>query len=954
MLSRGASAVTADYVGGGAFGEYMGFTETMRRDPIKGDLHKRAGSGPGIGWNTQDKMWTWNTKWGDQYSAEQTTIRKESVKAKSEKPNTISLRACRLITRILLTRSLQSITNRQAMIIADDAFNRSGSVPGILDAILVQAEFVNATYQSSSQLKKALESSRRQFLDITHQVVLMHELTMDKYPGDISLFPGDETYNLSNMEITDPFPNSRKVLWIRYLRAGDGERFNAAIQVNPDGSFQAQNLRLDMKMDTAAGKVQMSVTRDEFVTCVMCSPLLSECLRRLTLADCPWTRQQKTYPKPLNLDIIIADPAQEAEEEEFMDAMNARQGVVFEIWDYDLAKKDDFLGECWLPPLSMLTAEPRQFVLPVTKAPEDRDPTQSRPDDNKFKDGKAIECTGNLFVEASWRFPHQDVDELVADASLEGRFKKEEAMHTGELYIKVIKATELRLADKKLLGMNILSSNIVGNLGSDPYVWVYVRNEAVGKEDKPVPGIGVGGWKKNSGTALHEPIMKTTWKKSTVNPVWEEEKRILLQTGAFEKRTKRKGFGLGNLDITGRSGQRREDQHAIDVLHGRDDLRIQFRSEEPNKPEQNKDEANRPRHNQLVYMSDTVHQFKAKLRNACREEAEARRTTLNEKSAEEERKLVSQFDEASRGISYRHAVMVFIPSQRLRELSQQMHQYTQSEKSTAFSSKEYEYQRLYRLEEQDPSSWQPLDTIRTFEHYKAMYGFGLELPQRLRIVEGTEEYETKNTRYRQFQEEQKSWSQHVDSLNTEAECFGWAKYTHRNDGGSVEWRQAIVNRPEMAIDGKRTYKTWFINTANSVRAGAVPGQTAKEDLDFEDVLLAPPNARIFASGHAEHQEFLDKAKMLRDTEGFKEAEIAARLNAEMKQRYGRGGAYDVSAVDAITVADVQHVLRRDDMISAQAMPKRAGAFGGSQFTSSMEDDTDVRGLDADGSQFTLG
>mmetsp|Transcript_25562 Transcript_25562/g.65183 ORF Transcript_25562/g.65183 Transcript_25562/m.65183 type:complete len:142 (+) Transcript_25562:2448-2873(+) len=138
----------------------------------------------------------------------------------------------------------------------------------------------------------------------------------------------------------------------------------------------------------------------------------------------------------------------------------------------------------------------------------------------------------------------------------------------------------------------------------------------------------------------------------------------------------------------------------------------------------------------------------------------------------------------------------------------------------------------------------------------------------------------------------------------------------------------------MAIDGKRTYKTWFINTANSVRAGAVPGQTAKEDLDFEDVLLAPPNARIFASGHAEHQEFLDKAKMLRDTEGFKEAEIAARLNAEMKQRYGRGGAYDVSAVDAITVADVQHVLRRDDMISAQAMPKRAGAFGGSQFTSS--------------------
>jgi len=247
------------------------------------------------------------------------------------------------------------------------------------------------------------------------------------------------------------------------------------------------------------------------------------------------------------------------------------------------------------------------------------------------------------------------------------------------------------------------------------------------------------------------------------------------------------------------------------------------------------------------------------------------------------------------------------------------------------NKKEYEYKRLYRIEEQDPSSWQPLDTIRTFEHYQAMYGFGMALPQRLSITEGSDDYRIRNTRYRQFEDDQKMWTRQVDNLNTDSECFGFAKYLHTSDAGSTEWRHAIMDRPETGLDGKRRCKTWFIHTlgssaATAAVANAMPGQAIKDDLDLDDVLLAPANPRILVSSNSEHQVYLAKAQTMRDAEGLKEGEIAARLNAEMRSKYANAlpaDPYDTSAPEAITVADVQHALKRDEtVVSAQAMPRR--------------------------------
>lgn len=47
----------------------------------------------------------------------------------------------------------------------------------------------------------------------------------------------------------------------------------------------------------------------------------------------------------------------------------------FQIWDADM--KDDFLGECYLPPLGSLTAASKRYVLPVTNAAPEKGATRT-------------------------------------------------------------------------------------------------------------------------------------------------------------------------------------------------------------------------------------------------------------------------------------------------------------------------------------------------------------------------------------------------------------------------------------------------------------------------------------------------------------------------------------------------------------------------------------------------
>merc|ERR1719433_1153372 len=102
--------------------------------------------------------------------------------------------------------------------------------------------------------------------------------------------------------------------------------------------------------------------------------------------------------------------------------MNVRQSVLLEVWDKDTFSPSDFLGECFLPPLSSIGPNVKTLVLPIRGAPDEQE-GNTRPEAKKRLD-KKIKCTGELFVEASWKFPLQDETPESDGVSLEARAKQ--------------------------------------------------------------------------------------------------------------------------------------------------------------------------------------------------------------------------------------------------------------------------------------------------------------------------------------------------------------------------------------------------------------------------------------------------------------------------------------------------------------------------------------------------
>merc|ERR1712187_1036084 len=90
----------------------------------------------------------------------------------------------------------------------------------------------------------------------------------------------------SALKVSDPFYGQRKVLWIRYARAGDGERKQKKIDVDSNGTLAGDLFtELDMNLDSQVGMAQMCISKEEFVSCVLNSTLLSETLRQLSTSD---------------------------------------------------------------------------------------------------------------------------------------------------------------------------------------------------------------------------------------------------------------------------------------------------------------------------------------------------------------------------------------------------------------------------------------------------------------------------------------------------------------------------------------------------------------------------------------------------------------------------------------------------------------------------------------------
>jgi len=862
-------------------GKYVDWDRTMRRDTVSQQLHKKLATGGDHGWNKEEKAWKWSNLYGAQYSIERTIFRKgvcEKVEAvgmsSTVKPNLITLAACRLITAGIMNRSLHPVTHRQAVLMADHIFSRCGAVPGILDAIIVQGDASEAS-ESLSKAKEEFAELGRSWQDVKKYMIVAHELQVMMGAFGLDLFTPEavresgKALSLSMLEIKDPYPGSPKTLWLRYCRAGDGQRYNSRILVDADGRLQGGSVKLDFDVaqDPEAANAQLQLSKQEFVNCFCSSPMLSETLRRFSTTD----NSTQNVPEgiAINLDVTIADPAKEEADADMMDSLNVRQAVLLEIWDADM--KDDFLGECYLPPLGSLTAASKRYVLPVTNAAPEKGATRYQ--SKKF--GK-VHCEGHLIVEASWTFPHEEVPPVPDAADLERMVKREEILHTGKLKLKIIKAEGLLGADRSYR-----------REGSNPYVCMYVRNEALVEKEK-VPGFDEYGWHQ---TALgrHECYWATTKKVATRNPEWNEEKEFMLRTGAFERRTKQ----AYHLELTSRQATRNRDDYYASVLGNKEELRMFFGVKDTTGPG--------TQHTVQVYMGDNMHQFKDKLAAACKAEA----------LVETNRKRKVQLEAVAKDMGHRYMVLVFVPSQKLRELAQQ----------GKVGVNSYEYKRLYRIEEQDPSSWQPLDSICTFLHYSNIYSFGRAVAQRLRVVDTTEQYKLKNNRMRQFEREQKKFNERLFELNTPAACFGFAKFQHPNDAHSAEWRPAMIDRSEQVGSSKKTYKVSYVfskQIANAATSddGFAPGPMFQEELDEDSILPALSDPKMKDATRFEHKEFLARAKIMKDN-GMEETNIVKQLNEELKKswekaRESEDGATLPQQPPNITLTDVQNAIRSKD------------------------------------------
>ncbi|CAK9114839.1 unnamed protein product [Durusdinium trenchii] len=869
-------------------GKYVEWERTMRRNEVTGQLFKKLAAGD-HGWNKEEKIWKWSTQWGAQYSVERTVFRKAvcekaqvTVAGQSaQKPNLITLPACRVIVAGILNRSLHPVTHRQAILMADQIFSRCGAVPGILDALIIEGDVTSAS-ESLTKAKEEFAELGRKWQDMKKYMVVAHELQvmmssygLDLFTPEVSRDSGGRPLNLQMLEIKDPFPGQSKTLWLRYCRAGDGQRYNSRIPVDPDGALRGGRVKLDYdyEADPEGANLQLQLNKQEFVNCFCSSSILHETLAQFSTSD------NSTANVPdgiaINLDVTIADPTKEEADADLMDTLNVRQGVLLEVWDADMGKSDDFLGECWLPALGSLTAAPKRYVLPVTNAPPEKGATRYH--SKKFS---KVTCEGHLIVDASWTFPSETVPPLPDAADMEKRVKREEILHTGKLKLKIIKAEGLRGADRGFR-----------REGSDPYVCMYVKNEAFFRQEKEKipPGFDENGWHQ---TALgrHECYWTTSTKKATRNPEWNEEKEFMLRTGAFERRTKQ----AYHLELTSRQATRHRDDYYAAVLGNKEELRMYFGpkdTKEKDGPGMN--------HNIQIYLGDNMHQFKDKLAAACKAEA----------AVEKNRKRQQQLEAVANDMSYRHSVMVFVPSQRLRELAQQG--------KVGVSS--YEYKRLYRIEEQDPSSWQPLDSICTFMHYSNIYSFGRSVAQRLRVVDGTEQYRLKNNRLRQFEREQKKYQERLQDMNMPNKCFGYAKFQHPSDGNSLEWRPALINRSEQVGTSKKTFKVSYVYSSHIANGAPpedalAPGPSFQEELDEEAILPAPSDPKIKDFLRSEHKEFLARAKILKE-QGMADTEILRQLNEELKQSWAKSKEADdgSSAYPAqpptMTLADVQEAIR---------------------------------------------
>jgi len=233
------------------------------------------------------------------------------------------------------------------------------------------------------------------------------------------------------------------------------------------------------------------------------------------------------------------------------------------------------------------------------------------------------------------------------------------------------------------------------------------------------------------------------------------------------------------------------------------------------------------------------------------------------------------FDENARKyadvmIAYKHLVMIFVPTAKVRQL------YAQG----LFKGNEYKHQ--YNIALQDPSNWQPMEPTRTFNQFP-QYHFDVSAPQQLRVVEATESYKMVNLLYKEFDKDQNTKG--YKDVDEEDKAFSYIKYQHKGDSTS-EWRPAMASTGEADEDGKdkapqgKQYKVdWCFKPYTP--KGKEPEETSTDVADVMLVPRVPLMANVF---DPYHEEVLDQAKALRSL-GRSDWDIEAELNKQLTQRW---------------------------------------------------------------------
>jgi len=745
--------------------KYLKFPPSMVKN-MAGKLTPPARNGKGMGYDENSRKWMWNEHYGKMFSKPEVELDKDLFTGPVNRKTTMDLQGVRILVSAVLRRSLLNFSNRQQLLIADSFFHRQRVVPGILEACLA----------SGSTFPKGKDKT-----DVTNLIVLEHEKQLANNGGYMNLFQKAYMEKLPEQKISlDDMGISKgrnSTLFIKYVRGGDGERCIKAIDIS-SGAVQAAESEVELEL--LDDWPHTKVTKEEFVACVLNNPLLSEPIRRLG----EQTDKQTQPTEAIMLDITIA--AGKDEEAQTLALFDAQQTILLEVWDKDKGRADDdFLGEAWMPPLSELTREMKDFVRPLQKADFSADaesPSRPSPSGNAVWK-KPQNITGQIHFSAAWIFPM----EAEEGTDLRDRAKAEEARNTGVLRLTINSCKNLRAADASMFKRG----------KSDPHVQVWVRNDANKK------------WRK-------KPLFKTKKIDSTLNPDFKQEGgEFKILQGAYEERNPPEGQGFFyDIAQTFKSAKTLElesNRRDINAVRNFSDGEVKLKFG----PGTEGTELG-TNHGIQVFMGDSIRSFKDKVTEACKiESRELERDGRHQDSAD--------YDDIV--IGHKDLVMAFVPSPQVTRLfAQGLHQ-TQ------------EYKEAYHQAVNDPSSWQPLDPAMTFNQYAATFGFGRAQAPQLRIVEGTELYKRQNLRFKKFAEEEKRAT--YRDTNTKKECFGYVKVAHdisTDDAPEVEWRPAMIQAEGTSGSSKTYSAKWLLPRYQPNKSGK---ELSKNGIPQSDVVLAP-------------------------------------------------------------------------------------------------------------------